>query len=261
MKRPSTEPLEFSPSLLHRLNLYALTATAAGVGTLALSPTAEAKVVYTPTHVEIPCCGYFLDLNNDGISDFNLNINGNSRGHSDSGYFSIQPVASQNLIWGHGNVPFGPRPRIAAFDLPFGFQVGPGNEAVQPTGAKLLAGYYFFSTTGGAGGHGLEGPWDKGTTTGYLGLSFSIDGETHFGWARLTVTIGPNKQARALLTGYAYETIANKAITAGKTSDPSGPPETSSTQPDASHTMPASLGVLALGSAAIPFWRRDSATN
>ena len=261
MKRPQTQAAEFSSAVLHTLNLYALAATAAGVSMLVLAPNAEGKVIYTPTHVEIPCCGYSLDLNNDGINDFNLNINGNSRGRSDSGYFSIQPIASQNVIWGHGDVPFGPRPRIAAFDLPFGFQVGPGNEAAQPLGAKLLAGYYFFFTTGGAGGHGLEGPWAKGTTTGYLGLAFSIDGQTHFGWARLTVTIGPNKQARALLTGYAYETIANKAITTGKTSDNAGSPEAVFTPQKAPRQMPPSLGALALGAPGLLLWRRPTASN
>jgi hypothetical protein len=157
MTRPETQPIQFSPTLLHRLNLYALGAAAAGLGTLALAPQAEAKVAYTPAHVVIPAGGYYLDLNHDGINDFNLNLNGNSRGRSDSGYFSARPVASGNLIWGHGTVKFGFRPRIAAFDLPPGFPVGPNKEHAQPAGSKLLAGYYWFATSGGASGHGTGG--------------------------------------------------------------------------------------------------------
>jgi hypothetical protein len=49
--------------------------------------------------------------------------------------------------------------------------------------------------------------------------------ETHYGWARLTVT----RQAyhfQALLAGYAYETIANTPILAGQTSaDPAAAPD------------------------------------
>ena len=119
------------------------------------SPAAEAKVVYTPANMVIPGGGYYLDLNHDGVNDFNLNLNGDSRGHSDSGYFSAIPVASQNMIWGHGAVKFGNWPKVAAFDLPAGFPVGPGNEAAQPLGSKLLAGYYWFETTGGGGGKGF----------------------------------------------------------------------------------------------------------
>ena len=54
----------------------------------------------------------------------------------------------------------------------------------------------------------------------YLGLKFVIDGKVHYGWARLNVTLGHHRQygdVSGTLTGYAYETIPNKAITTGKT--------------------------------------------
>src|ERR1022692_4940013 len=131
MARPeqtNTQAFEFSPSLLPRLNLYALGAAAAGVGMLASATPSEAKVVYTPAHVVIPGGGYLLDLNHDGINDFNLNLNGTTNGHSDSGFLSARPIASRNLIWGQGKVEFGFHPRVAAFDLPAGVQLGPNNE-------------------------------------------------------------------------------------------------------------------------------------
>lgn len=257
-ERPNAQPIKLSPSLLDRLNVYALAATAAGLGILAAAPAAEAKVVYTPAHVVIPGGGYFLDLNQDGINDFNLNINGNSRGRSDSGYFSIQPVDSANLIWGHGEIKFGFRPRVAAFDLPAGFQVGPGNEAAQPLGSKLLAGYYRLGTTGGISAKGTGGDWAKGVNGRYLGFAFSINGETHFGWARLTVTMSPNRAVHALLTGYAYETVANRAITTGQTSDDAKVPQASLAEPGpADQGKVASLGMLALGSTALQLWRRE----
>ena len=67
------------------------------------------------------------------------------------------------------------------------------------------------------------GPWvGKGNGVGnrYLGLKFVIHGKVHYGWARLSVTLGHHWQygdVSATLTGYAYETIPNKAIITGKT--------------------------------------------
>lgn len=55
------------------LSAYALAAGVAGVGFLALSSVAEAKIVFTPTHRIIGAdASYRLDLNNDGITDFFL---------------------------------------------------------------------------------------------------------------------------------------------------------------------------------------------
>jgi hypothetical protein len=248
-----------SPSFSHRLNLYALAATA-GVGLLAV-PGAEAEVVYTPAHIAIPDGGYYLDLNLDGVNDFNLNINGSSRGRSDSGFFSIRPIATQNRIWGHGEISFGAFPRIAAFPLPEGFQVGPGNVGQQPEGSKLLAGYYRLATTGGFSAKGLRGDWANRETTAYLGLAFQIGSEIHYGWARLTVVVSPTLAFHALLTGYAYETVAGKAIKAGQTSDSDtkqSPDASIMQQPHVTQgTQLASLGALALGSSGLQLWRRE----
>jgi hypothetical protein len=69
-----------------------------------------------------------------------------------------------------------------------------------------------------------------------------IEGKSHYGWARMSVEIkGTN--LTATLTGYAYETIPNKPIIAGKTH---GKDE-------------ATLGHLATGASAIPAWRAKPA--
>ena len=51
----------------------------------------------------------------------------------------------------------------------------------------------------------------------------------------------------AFLTGYAYETVPNKAIVAGKTKGP-----------DVVTVQDATLGHLARGASAIPAWRRTN---
>jgi len=67
LSQPRT-PSRLSDSLNHRLNMYALAASAAGISTLALANAAEAKVVYTKTYKHImPWIPFHLDLNHDGI--------------------------------------------------------------------------------------------------------------------------------------------------------------------------------------------------
>jgi hypothetical protein len=69
---------------------------------------------------------------------------------------------------------------------------------------------------------GWVGPWlngGKGVKHRYLGFKVTIKGRFHFGWARMTVTTTPYGFT-ATSTGYAYETIPNKAIIADKTKGP-----------------------------------------
>ena len=73
-------PANLSESISRQLNMYALAATAAGAGTLALSHPVEAKIIYTSAHAKV---GHALpvDLNHDGIVDFYLNTWGDSGSH------------------------------------------------------------------------------------------------------------------------------------------------------------------------------------
>ena len=54
----------------------------------------------------------------------------------------------------------------------------------------------------------------KGLKNRYLGFRFAIKNKVHYGWARVSVSGYP---FAATLTGYAYETIRNRPIIAGKT--------------------------------------------
>jgi hypothetical protein len=98
-----------------------------------------------------------------------------------------------------------------------------------------------------------QGPW-KEAHNKYLGLKFEINGEVHFGWARLSVTCFTPAAARVLLTGYAYETVANQPILTGKISGTAE--ESALIRPAASHSN-VQLGLLALGSAGLVAWRRE----
>jgi hypothetical protein len=99
-----------------------------------------------------------------------------------------------------------------------------------------------------------DGSWVDVYPAHYLGIRFLINGETHYGWARLTTTDGQGF-IEANLSGYAYETQANKPIRAGDTgkSEATNPANESSPQSDTKTA--ATLGALALGTSGLSVWR------
>lgn len=105
----------------------------------------------------------------------------------------------------------------------------------------------------------------RGGVDGYLGLEFKIHGKDHYGWAHVKtgLTIGHYSWFSAGLTGYAYETVAGKAIKAGQTHDAVAEWDeegvgtgASVVSPISDAPQPASLGMLALGPQGVPLWRR-----
>jgi hypothetical protein len=237
-------------SLLHKLNLYALAATAAGVASLALAQPAEAKIVYTPAHTRIPAPPRFglihvpLNLNHD-TAEFVLNNFFGGSAPNSYAFLDLTPT-------GHGNQALARNG--SALALPAGMQVKFGDHATytfRMAAWRTAAGN---STT-------FAGPWadkGKGVKDRYLGLRFLIKGQVHYGWARLNVSF-KNGEFSGVLTGYAYETIPNKAIITGKTkgTEKEGMEQSSPTSLVAPKREPATLGVLALGSPALSIWRRE----
>src|SRR5579885_3075480 len=180
--------------------MYALAASAAGVGMLTLSQSVEAKIIYTKTNKQIgPNTTFHLDLNHDGISDFDMKdtVTTSTAGGAFAA-LSALPHRKQNAIWGHTVQSHG-----YASALPAKIQIGAKGQFLP--GAGFMAAY---SVSGGrAGNFSCTGPWAN-VNNRYLGLKFTITGKTHFGWARLNVSCsGP--AVKATLTGYAYESIAN----------------------------------------------------
>jgi hypothetical protein len=265
MKRSSRTPAQLAESTHQRLNMYALAASAAGVGMLALAQSAESKVIYTPADVKIGYRANFtfpIDLNKDGVTDFTLGYHdtiftsGNDRSIFVKGH-------SGNEIEGS----LGPL-RFLASALKPGARIS--NRHRSKARARMA---YQCSAPDGcpfATTIRYSGNWFN-VTNRYLGLKFRIHGKTHYGWARLSIhwdTV--NFWFAGKLTGYAYETIPNKPIIAGRThgskddpalsSDAGSPadlgPGASLTNPIPDIPQPASLGLLAMGSPALSIWRR-----
>jgi len=238
---------QLSDSLLHQLNLYALAATAAGVASLALAQPADAKIVYTPAHIKIPRPPRFggvsvpLDINHDGIDDFVIHD-----------FFGGSAPNSYAFMGVTGNRVLGSNCEASA--LPAGVPVKFNNDCVSGDG---MAGW----KTVGGNSTTFAGPWangGKGVKDRYLGLRFLIKGQVHYGWARLNVTF-KNGEFSGLVTGYAYETIPNKAITTGKTkgTEDDGVEHLSPISTAAPTREPATLGLLAVGSSGMSIWRRE----
>ncbi len=242
-----------SGSLHQRLNAYALAASAAGVGALALSQSAEGKIIYTPAHAVIGLHhSVHLDLNHDGNNDFTFHesfITTTSVDENHSLVLSVLP-AHKNEVWGMAD---------RATALRAGVSVGPKRRFSYAK--KLMAVDYYADGTGGSGT--CAGPWNN-VKNRYLGLKFNIKGETHFGWARLTVTCittFENHTVTGVLTGYAYETIPNKAIITGKTKGPESSAEEEGAVLTVSTPEAATLGVLATGAPALSIWRRKESVG
>jgi hypothetical protein len=229
-----------SNSMQPRLNSYALMAAAAGVGVAALSQPVQAKIVYTPTHHVIGKNGrYKLDLNHDKITDITLVDTSGCNTDYCYGRFSAIPAGGNGVEGKKGflSIPF-------AYALKYGALVGPK----QPFSGQLMA----------SDNVGYLGQW-LNVTNRYLGLKFKIKGKIHYGWARLTVT-DRNTVITATLTGYAFETIANKAIIAGKTKGPHEDKireQANSGALAAPPSQPAALSLLAMGASGLSIWRRE----
>jgi hypothetical protein len=200
------------PDYLHRrLNMYALAAGAAGVSALALAQPAQAKVIYTQTWIPIAPVSSVtnLDLNNDGIADFQVSVGKQNKCGSGSSYcymvsMKVLPQNPSNLVWGANGI---------ASALGSGVSIGSQGKFQQGNAfmGKEALQFNRYSTV-----YGSSGPWRE-TTRGFLGLKFIIQGQVHYGWARLNVTATTQGMYGAI-SGYAYETEANKPILTGQKS-------------------------------------------
>jgi hypothetical protein len=241
MKR-TTQPrttVNLSKSVQHQVNMYALAASAAGVALLAGAQPANAKIVYTPAHKQLTNHKPFdLDLDHNGVNDFKFLLNWYSTTFGKR-TLSVQGVQQGNKIWSSyvlGRLP-------CAAPLPKGTRIGPkGRFSMNPV-------WMFYTSRASSDCKWLQ----RGGTTAYLGVKFSIKGKDHFGWVRFTTHSSPHPSAE--LTGYAYETIPGKSIIAGATKGPNDAESTTSCNPHSSE--PAALGLLALGAQGRAIWRRE----
>ena len=243
------KPAELSGVLNRNLSRYALAASAAGVGLLSLAMPSEAEIVYTKVDRLIGRGqSYGIDLNHDGIVDFSIHniFNGCTRS------FTYCPALEIVAFPANGNeIEYGVHPWYAAALRP-GAVIGSGvpmNNAQEFMADEFRSwgAFYYF------------GSW-LGVSNRFLGLRFQMNGETHYGWARLTVRSREKYRLTAFLSDFAYETQANKPIIASDTGSGSADDAGSSpvsemfSGPTLETNSTATLGLLALGAGGLAIW-------
>ncbi|MGD0570185.1 MAG: hypothetical protein ABSA78_17415 [Candidatus Sulfotelmatobacter sp.] len=224
----------------HRLKSYSVAAVAAGVSMFALAQPAEAEVLIT--REIIPINGpVTIDLNNDGIADFQFSFHSSFIYHEAIFQtWSVKPLAGGAVVGDPGRPP-----NSYASALNRGAKIGPSAH-FSSKGRAVMGRVVCGASISGGGSCGTYGDWSD-VSNRFLGVKFLIDGETHYGWVRMS--------GYGQIDGYAYETIPNKPIFA------TPPAKGQSTDTESEQTgrsiSPPSLGMLALGVRGLPLWRRD----
>jgi hypothetical protein len=254
------------PTTEHRMRLYALASAAASVSALALAQSAEATIIITnkniPIHAETPV---MLDMNADGIADFQFYLRSYPFHNTSDNYLYVHRLTAGGAVIGQGE-------SVSA--MVRGAKIGPGGPFLRTNGlfywveishicttmcdGTTKAGYTFRQTLGGK--------WAGGHPNRFVGVKFKINGKTHYGWVRLTVTVkpkgngkGPTGSFSATITEYGYESVPNKSCDAGLPGAAALEAPHKSVVPKQENSLKTgpALGMLALGADALPLWRRD----
>jgi hypothetical protein len=246
-----------SNNLNRQIGLYSLAAAVAGVSMLALAEPAAGEVVVTKKTIPIPTAPLgthpvLISMANNGVDNFSFDL--------DSFTLSSR-IGRQLEVWGF-NPPDGVL-AVTPFDgtalaLPRGAKIGPSATVFYKYGALIER------TRSYGSGRVSHGYWGGNPKDHYLGVRFAINGKTHYGWIRLTVTsnVKLNRPTlSATITGYAYETVPNKPILAGT----AGIAAAAAEKPTADVQTPEnyrnqsgpSLGMLAAGAEGLAVWRRE----
>jgi hypothetical protein len=244
-KAPVRPAVQLARHLEKNLLAYA---AAASAGLLPLSLPAEAEIIYTPCNTPMtrPIFGQPpaltpLDLNNDGAADFSFGMFSNARGSFGSTnylkfYLNIVPNRAGNAVV-QGQKP----PTAAAVAV--GKKIGPEQQFA--VSGRYMALFSFANSATRNSGTWLN------VEFAYVGLKFLINGQFHYGWARVKFP-SPGDYEYPSIYGYAYESTPNQPILTGQTSGSTE--ETASVEEDA-ESPPASLGMLATGASLWRLWR------
>ena len=141
-----------------------------------------------------------IDINNDNIPDFQMTVD------TSSGVLKLLAgVFSGNAIAGETD---SSGILLLPFNLNFSEAVDTGLNFI----AAALPGFQILGVD--TIGLGLLGNWGNETNK-YLGVSFTIGPDTHYGWIRLDTRLAGVGAPSLTVTGYAYEDEPHKSIRAG----------------------------------------------
>jgi len=185
-------------TLNKKLKSYSAVAGAVAAG--AVATDANAQVVYTDiTDVTVNTAGmgYFLDLDNGGVTDFVIGYENDTLVTS----FGNIPV---DYVFAYGDVTGNQMDTADVYYVSAHILNDNINSGLDWADDGILAINVTMTTTG-------FGEW-HGVTDRYLGCKFDISGNTHYGWARLDVVAASNSFT---IKDYAYNATPNTPILAG----------------------------------------------
>jgi hypothetical protein len=227
-------------------HLAAYAVAASGAVLLSAAPAADAQIVYTPSNTPFALNHQnqgptftTLDLNNDGVPDFTFAMSSTAH-FSSIGYTTRFKLYMKVVPDQPGNEVVQGSLAPTASAVPAGVTIGPKEKFV-PDGYMV---HQVYSRSGNINQN--SGTWQK-VEFAYVGLKFLINGQVHYGWARVKFPY-PSGYKYPSIYGYAYESTPNTPIVTG---------QTSGTAPThAAAEVPASLGTLATGASGLEVWRQ-----
>ena len=249
--QPTDSSNQLPDNLSRRVSPYSMAAAAAGVSVLALAAPAQSEVVITKKTITFTALGpaATVDLNNDGIPDFEFDATSFAYHGASNGSLFTRPLAGGAVV----GKPLVSGGRSYASALMRGARIA-ASEHFTTGSFTIIEGTRGSFSYSGTGKHSSFGRWPLGTKNRYLGVKFLINGHTHYGWIRLSVNPDRREgEVSGTITAYAYETVPNKPIFAGVAANTkSGAPRT-----NADLISQPSLGMLATGAEGISLWRRE----
>ncbi|MCA6363389.1 MAG: T9SS type A sorting domain-containing protein [Bacteroidetes bacterium] len=193
-------------TLQKKLKAYSLTA-----GSLTAAVAAQGQIIHTDPSPDIvidSAATYALDINNDNTAEFSLYaFNYLDSANSLSGYalLDVEPPVVNAVL---GNLFSNTYPFPSALNA--GDSIRPG--ATDWQDGSVNNGYQYLAVVLPQPGP-MYGNW-PGISDKYIGVRFAAGSQTHYGWARLSVSADGGT---ITLKEYAYNTTAGQGIVAGQT--------------------------------------------
>lgn len=206
-----------SEKLTKRLKAYSLTAGAMAAGIAG----ADAQILYTDVEPDAVADGVdsvFLDLNADGIDDFKFYVVNGTLASVFNVYRAFGSARNGNGIVGTFS-------SSNSYFYPYGVNQGDtiNSDLTFQTATFQTLGWDYFYYTNTATAVYTYGQirWGGGDT--YLGLRLEVDGNTHYGWARIELANDSVNGGVFILKDYALELTPDLGIPAGDTEYPAPP--------------------------------------
>ncbi len=186
-------------------NIAAFIATA-----MLFSASANAQIVYTDVNPDttINTNGgvYALDLNNDGITDFNITFNTTTIPQGTNRYIRITPLGANKV----GNDLSYPYPSALSINTLIDSS---SFSWLSNANQSLISRIWFIPPPrGGSPLWQTRGNWN-GASDKYVPLQLDVSSQKYYGWARLDAA---TNAMSFTVKDYAYNSIPNQSILAGE---------------------------------------------